>query len=117
MDATLELDLARVQAAVDEYLSTPREVQRAALTAELTTLDDQLSKSDAYEGSLSGIFGFGSKGSVIGETTELPFVEEVATAEFHAQVELVRAAKLEIEAPTSTTMDALRAASQNLKSH
>ena len=118
VDATLELDIRQVEQAVDEYLSNPGVVQREELVSQLAALDDQLSKSDFYESSIfgSGIFGLGSRGMVIGETSGEPFVEEVQTAEFRAQIALVKAAKLEIEAPTPKTMDDLRASSQDLKS-
>ncbi len=117
IDATLEEDLRQVEQAVDAYLASPGDAQRDELVTVLTALDDQLSKSDAYESSIlgSGVLGMASKGTVIGETSDLPFVEEVATATFRAQIALVRAAKLEVEAPTPATIDDLRAASQLLK--
>ena len=119
VDATLELDLTQVEQAVEQYLASPGDVQRKELVAQLTALDDQIAKSDAYESSVfgSGIFGHASKGLIIGETSDLPFVDEVATAVFQAQVALVRAAKLEIEEPTPKTMDDLGAAFQTLKRH
>lgn len=117
VDATLEVDLRAVEQAVDEYLASPGARQREELVAQLTALDDQIAKSDAYESSFvgSGILGLASKGSVIGETSGEPFVEAVAAAEFRAQIALVKAAKLEIEAPTPATMDDLRAASEGVK--
>jgi len=117
VDATLEMDIRHVEQAVDEYLSSPGDVQREELVAQLAALDDQISKSDFYESSIfgSGILGLASKGTVIGETSGEPFVEEVPTAEFRAQIALVRAAKLEVEAPTPETMEVLRAARQDLE--
>jgi len=117
VDATLETDIRQVVQAVDDYLSSPSDAQREELVAQLTALDDQIAKSDLYESSVfgSGILGLASKGTVIGETSGEPFVEEVPSAEFRAQIALVRAAKSEMAAPTSQTMDVLMAARQDLK--
>jgi len=112
VDATLALDLSMVEGAVDAYLATPDDVTRDGLIAQLAALDEQTAASDAFEISVadSAMFGFSSKGSVIGETRSVPLVEVIPSDRFELQVALVRAAKREVAAPTPQSMDALRAA-------
>jgi hypothetical protein len=119
VDATLERSIESVVQAVDDYLAKPGDAQREELVSQLTALDDQLSRSDAYESNIlgSGVFGIGSKGAVIGETSAEPLVQVVPTDEFTAQIALVKAAKLEITAGSPLTMDDLRAARQALPVH
>ena len=70
--------------------------------AALEELDQQIDLSDDYESRITGsaAVGFGSKGSVIGETSSVSAAEEIPEAEFVAQTVLIKAAKSEIAAPT-----------------
>jgi len=112
VDATLALDLSLVEGAVDAYLATPVDATRDELIAQLAALDDQTAASDAFESSVAGsaVFGFSSKGSVIGETRSVPLVEDIPSDQFELQVALVRAAKREVVASTPQSMEDLRAA-------
>jgi hypothetical protein len=91
----LELDIDEVEKSVTSFLQNPTDGSRKALLDELEKLDDQISLGDSYAASIvdSGVLGQSSKGDVLGETSSHPFVEEVPSAFFRAQVALVRAAK------------------------
>lgn len=112
VEVALESDLARVEGSVSDYLKDPTDTARQSLVAALAALDDQAGQSDTYEGSVigSGAVGYASKGEVLGETSIDPVVDEVPSAELHAQVALVTAAKDEVRGPTPDTFAALRSA-------
>lgn len=116
VELALEEDLAGVAQSVARYLEDPSEAARQSLLAALEELDDQAGRSDAYEGSVigSGAVGYAARGEVLGETSVDPVVDEVPSAELHAQVALVAAAKDEIRRPTPATLATLRAASETL---
>ena len=116
VEVALENDLARVEDSVAEYLRDPTVTARQSLLGALEELDDQTGQSDAYEDSVigSGAVGFASRGEVLGETSVDPVVDEIRSAELHAQVALVTAAKDEVRGPTSDTLAALRSASATL---
>ena len=116
VDAALENDLARVEQSVADYLNDPNGATRRSVLAALEKVDDQAGQSDAYEGSVigSGAVGYASKGEVLGETSIDSIVDEIASAELHAQVVLVTAAKDEVRRPTPHTLAALRSASDAL---
>jgi hypothetical protein len=82
----------------------------------LEHLDHQIDASDWYEGSIarSGAWGYPGKGSVIGETGDVPIVEEVPGGEFQAQIALIKAAKREISNPNAASLAILRAANEAL---
>ena len=79
VDVHLEQDITMVQQATDAYLGDPGERQRQVLLSALESLDRRTAESDAYEENVVGsaVFGFSSKGSVIGETGSNPVAEEV----------------------------------------
>lgn len=112
VDATLEVDLRATEEAIDAYLRDPSPSRRNVLLAALEELDQQIDLSDGYESRVTGsaAVGFGSKGSVIGETSGASPAEEIPEAEFVAQTVLIKAAKGEITAPTPETRTDLRAA-------
>jgi hypothetical protein len=116
VDAVLEADIAQIEQSIARYLQDPTDARRQSLLAVLEKLDDQASRSDAYEDSIVGsaAWGYASKGEVLGETSMAPVVDEVPDAELEAQVALVRAAKNEVRRPTSDTFAALRIASAEL---
>ena len=101
VDATLEADLGAAEGAIEAYLEDPSVTRRAALLAALQLLDQQIELSDDYEGRITGSagLGYGSKGSVIGETSGASAAEEVPEAELVAQTVLIKAAKREVTAP------------------
>ena len=112
VDAALEGDVARVERSVAEYLQDPTDAARRSLLAALEKLEDQTDQSDAYQESVigSGALGYASKGEVFGETGIDSVVDEVSSAELHAQVALVNAAKNEVRGPTPATFSALQSA-------
>jgi len=116
VDATLEGDLAAVEQSVAAYLKDPSVTLRHELLAVLERLDQQIDLSDAYESGVigSGALGFSSKGSVIGETSNVSPAEIVPESLLRAQTALVKAAKREVTAPTPGTLAGLRAAHQAL---
>jgi hypothetical protein len=116
VDATLEADRRAVEDAIEAYLEDPSVTRRAALSAVLQRLDQQIDLGDEYESRIadSAAFGYASKGSVIGETSSASAAEEIPGAEFVAQTVLIKAAKREVTAPTPETLADLRAASKAL---
>jgi hypothetical protein len=116
VDATLESDLFGVEALIEAYLKDPSPGRRSELFAALEHLDLQIDASDRYEGSIdrSGAWGYGAKGSVIGETSDVPIVEEVPEGEFQAQTALIKAAKREVSTPGPGSLAQLRAANEAL---
>lgn len=116
VELALESDLAGVEQSVAGYLKDPTDTARQSLLAALEELDDQTGQSDAYEDSVigSGAVGYASRGEVLGETSVDPVVDEIPSAELHAQVALVTAAKDEVRGPTSDTLAALHSAAATL---
>ncbi len=116
VDTNLERDISAVEWSVERYLQDPTDSPRQDLLAALNRLDDQIDLSDAYETNIfgSGAFGYASKGSVVGETSNNPITEEVVSTEFQAQVALVKAPKAEVTGPTPDALAALHTASEAL---
>jgi hypothetical protein len=112
VDVTLEVDVRATEDAIDAYLSDPSATRRDALLAALEELDQQIGLSDDYESRIAGsaAIGYGSKGSVIGETSSFSAAEEIPEAEFVAQTLLIKAAKSEIAAPAPESRADLQAA-------
>jgi hypothetical protein len=111
VDATLEQILDNVEQAVSEYLEASDAPQHDALVAALGALDEHAARSDAYENSLvnSPIWGLSGKGSVLGETSGIPFVEMVPNAVLGSQIELVKDVRSEVRSRSLTTFESLRA--------
>jgi hypothetical protein len=116
VDTTLELDLGAVEDSVESYLTDQSATSRQQLVTSLAGLDQQIERSDAYEGSVigSGAVGSSTKGSIIGETSSFSAAQEIPEAELRAQMGLVKAAKDEVTAPTPETLTQLRAAREVL---
>jgi hypothetical protein len=116
VDANLEQDINAAEQSIQSYLADPSENQRKDLLAVLERLDNQIDLSDSYDSNIvgSGAIGLATKFSVIGETSSYPISEEVPSAEFQAQVVLVKAAKRAVTQPDSDAIAALRAASAAL---
>jgi hypothetical protein len=53
VDSTLELDLGAVEDSVESYLTYQSATSRQQLVTALARLDEQIGRSDAYEGSSS----------------------------------------------------------------
>jgi hypothetical protein len=118
VEVHLEQDITRVQHATDAYLSDPSQQRRQELLSALESLDQQTAASDAYEGSVMGsaAYGFSTKGSVIGETSQNPIAEQLSGSVLRAQIALVKAAKSAVTDAGPSTLDALRAANTELTS-
>jgi len=116
VDTTLESLLVEVETSIDEYLNNPSVELRKVLLTTLERLDQQIDAGDGYKDSISwsGAWGFSDKGSILGETSDAPIVEEIRASELRAQTELVKAAKQEVSSPTADSMTVLRAAKEAL---
>jgi hypothetical protein len=122
VDVNLEQGIGAAEQSIESYLANPGEGQRKDLLVVLERLDSRIDLSDSYDSSIIGsaAFGLATKFSVIGETGSHPMAEEVPSAEFQAQVTLVKAAKGAVVRPNSDTMAALqtaRAALAALRAH
>ena len=116
VDATLELELDTVEQSIEAYLKDPSVDLRNELLTALGRLDQQIDRSDAYEGSIIGsaALGFSAKGSVIGETSSASPAEDIPESLLRAQTVLIRVARREVTASTPDTFAALRDANQAL---
>jgi hypothetical protein len=116
VDVTLEDDLNTVEQWIETYIQNPSTEKRKQLLAALEGLDDQIDRSDTYEGRIGGspAFGYAAKGSVIGETSSASPAEQIPGSVLRAQTVLIRAAKQEVTAPTPDTFAELRAANAAL---
>jgi hypothetical protein len=113
VDVTLERDISLVEQAVDSYLKNPNESLRKDLLAVLEELDDQIAQGDDYHGRLE--FPFAAPVStVVGATNPSSVGEQMPSAEFQAQVTLVKAAKNAVTRLTPDSLGELRAASEAL---
>lgn len=117
VDATLERLLVDVQLTVDAYLETSEEPQRHALVQSLARVDEHVARSDAYAHSFldAPFLGVIGKGSVLGETSNLPFVELVPSVVLTAQVHLVQRAKEEVQERSLTSLHSLQLAARALE--
>lgn len=111
VDVDLEQDISLVGQAVESYLLNPNESLRKDLLAALEELDDQLAEGDEYHARVR-IGRLGS--SAVGATSDSSMSEGVPSAEFQAQVALVKAAKNAVTRLTPDTLADLRAASDAL---
>ncbi len=112
VDATLEQDLRAVEREVDAYLEQQTSDRLDALEAALARLDAQTAESDAWIAGVTSTASWGvdPKGTVVGETSDVPVAEDVPGAELNAQIELVKAAKQVVQDSNPQTVGALRAA-------
>ena len=116
VDVQLEDHIREIEGLVSDYLRSPQdEVTRQALVAELEKLDDQTARADAYSDFRAVLVRYQVPRSwVIGATSDTSTAEDVPSAEFKAQVALVKAAKDAIRDPTAQTQSALQRANDEL---
>ena len=95
VDGQLEDHIREIEGLVDGYLRSPQdEATRQALSAELDKLDDQTARADAYGNFRSVLVRYQVPRSwVIGATCDTSTAEDVPSAEFKAQVALVRSSQ------------------------
>jgi hypothetical protein len=112
VDATLASLLRAVESEVDAYLQDQSPERLRALDAALADVDAQTAESDAWIAGVTNTasWGIDPKGTVIGETSNVPIAEDVPSAELNAQIELVKAAKLVVQGATPQTVGGLQAA-------
>lgn len=115
VDAMLVHLLRAVESEVDTYLRHQTSESLHALGEALARLDAQTADSDAWIAGVTDTASWGvdPKGTVIGETGNVPIVEDVPGAELNAQIELVKAARREVQDPTpqnAGTLQTVRAA-------
>jgi hypothetical protein len=116
VDAQLEDRIRKIKDLVGGYLRSPQdEAIRHSLVAELDKLDDQTARADAYSNFRSVLVRYQVPRSwVIGATSDTSAAEDVPSAEFEAQVALVRAAKNAIRDPAAQAQSALQRANDEL---
>ena len=116
VDVQLEDDIRKIEGLVGGYLRSPQdEATRQALLAELEKLDDQTARADAYSNFRSVLVRYQVPRSwVIGATSDTSTAEDVPSAEFKAQVALVKAAKNAIRDTTAEAQSALQRANDEL---
>jgi len=98
------------------YLRSPQDqATRQALLAELEKLEDQTARADAYGNFRSVLVRYQVPRSwVTGATCDTSTAEDVPSAEFKAQVALVKAAKNAIRDTTAEAQSALQRANDEL---
>ena len=116
VDARLEDHIREIEGLVGGYLRSPQdEAARQALLAELDKLDDQTARADAYGNFRSVLVRYQVPRSwVTGATSGTSTAEDVPSAEFKAQVALVKAAKDAIRDTTAEAQSALQKANDEL---
>ena len=116
VDAQLEDHIREIEDLVGGYLRSPQDqATRYALAAELDKLDDQTARADAYGNFRSVLVRYQVPRSwLIGATSDTSIGEDVPSAEFKAQVALVKAAKDAICNTTAEAQSALQRASDEL---
>ena len=116
VDARLEDHIREIEGLVGGYLRSPQdEAARQALLAELDKLDDQTAGADAYGNFRSVLVRYQVPRSwVTGATSGTSTAEDVPSAEFKAQVALVKAAKDAIRDTTAEAQSALQRANDEL---
>jgi len=116
VDARLEDHIREIEGLVGGYLRSPQdEAARQALLAGLDKLDDQTARADAYGNFRSVLVRYQVPRSwVTGATSGTSTAEDVPSAEFKAQVALVKAAKDAIRDTTAEAQSALQRANDEL---
>ncbi len=116
VDVQLEDHIREIEGLVAGYLRSPQdEATRQALSAELDKLDDQTARADAYGNFKSVLVRYQEPRSwVSGATTDSSTAEDVPSAEFKAQVALMKAAKTAIRDTTAEAQPALQRANDEL---
>jgi hypothetical protein len=116
VDVQLEDHIRTIEGLVGDYLRSPQdEATRRALSAELQKLDDQTARADAYSNFRAVLVRYQvPRSPVIGATSDTSIGEDVPSAEFKAQVALVKAAKDAIRDTTAEAQPALQRANDEL---
>ena len=116
VDVQLEDHIRKIEDLVGGYLQSPQdEAARQALLAELEEFDDQTARADAYSNFRSVLVRYQVPRSwLIGATSDTSIGEDVPSAEFKAQVALVKAAKDAICNTTAEAQSALQRANDEL---
>jgi len=116
VDVQFEDRIREIEGLVGGYLRNPQdESTRQALLAELEKLDDQTARADAYSNSRAVLVRYQVPRSwVTGATSDASIAEDVPSAEFKAQVALVKAARSAIRDTTAEAQSALQRANDEL---
>ena len=116
IDVQLEDHIREIEGLVGGYLRSPQDqAARQALLAELDKLDDQTARADAYGNFKAVLVRYQVPGSpLIGATSAASTAQDVPSAEFKAQVALVKAARNAIRDPTAEAQSALQRAHDEL---
>jgi hypothetical protein len=108
VDAMLEQNIMSVKVAVDTYLDSPGKDSRTELLTALNRLDDQIARGERFVGPAN--VGLLPTSYAVGATSINSAAQEIPSAEFRAQIALVRAAKSAATGPTPETLAGLRRA-------
>ena len=116
IDVQLEDHIREIEGRVGGYLRSPQDqAARQALLAELDKLDDQTARADAYGNFKAVLVRYQvPRSPVIGATSAASTAQDVPSAEFKAQVALVKAARNAIRDPTAEAQSALQRAHDEL---
>ena len=116
VDVQLEDHIRTIEGLVGGYLRNPRdEATRQALVAELEKLDDQTARADAYSDLKAVLVRYQvPRSPLVGATCDTSTGEDLPSAEFRAQVALVKAARNAIRDTTAEAQSALQGASDEL---
>jgi len=116
VDVQLEDHIRNIEDLVGGYLrSSQDEGTRQALIAELERFDDHTARADAYSNLRSVLMRYQVPRSwLIGASSDTSIGEDVPSAEFKAQVALVKAAKDAIRDTTAEAQSALQRAVDEL---
>ena len=116
VDVQLEDHIRTIEGFVGGCLRSPQDkTTRQTLLAELDNLDDQTARADAYSNLRSASVRYQVPRSwPIGATSHTSTGEDVPSAEFKAQVALVKAARNAIRDPTAEAQSALQRANDEL---
>ena len=116
VDVQLEDHIRKIEDLVSGYLrSSQDEATRQALMAELKRFDDQTARADAYSNFRSVLVRYQVPRSwLIGASSDTSIGEDVPSAEFKAQVALVKAAKDAIRDTTAEAQSVLQRAVDEL---
>ena len=116
IELQLEDHIREIEGLVGGYLRSPQdEATRQALLAQLDKLDDQTARADGYGNFRSVLVRYQVPRSwVIGATSDTSTAQDVPSAEFKAQVALVKAARNAIRDTTAEAQSALQRANDEL---
>ena len=116
VDVQLEDRIRTIEDLVGGYLRSPQdEATHQALVAELEEFDDQTARADAYSDFRSVLVRYQVPRSwLVGATSDTSIGEDILSAEFKAQVALVKAAKDAVRDTTAEAQSELQRANDEL---